>query len=451
MRRGCNRIVIVGGGFGGVYTAMALEKAMRHRQDLDVTLINRTNFFLYYPLMPEVISGGVTPQHVVVPLRTLFKRVRVLEADIRSVDEGRHEVLAYRDGMEEFLPFDQLVLATGAEANLAAFPGIETVAFPFKSAEDAIALHNQVVDCFEAAEFALDAATQRSLLTFVVVGGGSTGVECMGEIESYVDGIMRYYPRLNRRDVRLVIVELSQQLIAEVGPDLGGWAAKELAGRGIELHMGVSVQNASVEQVTLSDGTVIPTRTLVWTIGMTPGALVKSLAMPKTSKGYLQAAATMEVPGHPGIWTIGDCAKIPSPDGTPYPPTAQHAVREAKRLACNILASLDGTPLKPYVFQTLATFVSIGKQRGVAMVRNRPLRGFLAWLLWRAVHFATLPGVNRKLRVMVDWLFSSRYRKDIVQLGLRRPPSQMVVGTKIAFLREGTPVPTTPPSEPPLI
>lgn len=451
MRRGCNRIMIVGGGFGGVYTAMALEKAMRRRRDLDVTLINRANFFLYYPLLPEVLSGGVEPRHVVVPLRTLFKHVRVIEADVRSVDEGRREVLAHRDGMQEFLPFDHLVLATGAEANLAAFPGIEPIAFPFKSAEDAIALHNQIVDCFEAAEFAMDAATRRSLLTFVVVGGGSTGVECLGEIEAYVNGIMRYYPRLDRKDVRLVLVELADHLINEVGPELGAYAADELARRGIELHMGVSVKNATPTEITLSDGLVIPTQTLVWTIGMMPSSLVKTLDLPKNAKGYLQTAPTMGIDGHPGIWAIGDCAKIPSPEGMPYPPTAQHAVREAKRLACNILADIDGDPLRPYVFHTLATFVSIGAQKGVAMVRGRPIRGFWAWVMWRAVHFMTLPGLDRKVRVMVDWLFSRRHRKDIAQLGLRRPPSQMVVRTKIAFLREGTPVPSSPPSEPPLI
>lgn len=451
MRRGANRIMIVGGGFGGIYTAMALEKAMRRRGDLDVTLVNRSNYFLYYPLMPEVLSGGVEPRHVVVPLRTLFDRVRVIEADVRSVDTKRREILAHRDGMQEFLPYDHLVIATGAEANLAAFPGIEPVAFPFKSAEDAIALHNQIVDCFEAAEFAADAAIRQALLTFVVVGGGSTGVECLGEIEAYVNGIMRYYPRLNRREVRLVLVELAHHLINEVGPELGAYAADQLAHRGIELHMGVSVANATQDQIMLSDGTLIPSQTLVWTIGMTPGALVKSLELPKAAKGYLQAEPTMEVPGHPGIWAIGDCAKIPSPEGTPYPPTAQHAVRQAKRLACNIQASIDGKPLQPYVFHALGTFVSIGAQRGVAMIRQRPVRGFLAWVLWRAVHFLLLPGADRKARVMVDWLFSRRHRKDIVQLGLRRPPSQMVVRTKIAFLREGAPVPESPPAEPPLL
>lgn len=451
MPRGCHRIVIVGGGFGGVYTAMALEKALRRRRDLDVTLINRSNYFLYYPLLPEVLSGGVEPRHVVVPLRTLFRRIRVLEAEVRSVDTARREVLAHRDGMEEFLPFDHLVLATGAEANLAAFPGIEPVAFPFKSAEDAIALRNQIVDCFEAAEFAPDAATRRALLTFVVVGGGSTGVECMGEIAAYVDGIMRYYPRLHRREVRLVVVELAHQLIAEVGADLGAYAGADMERRGIELHMGVSVQDASSEAITLSDQTRIPTHTLVWTIGMAPGALVKSLELPKAPKGYLAAEATMQVPGLPGLWAIGDCAKIPSPEGAPYPPTAQHAVRQAKRLAANMLAAIDGRPLKPYVFHALGTFVSIGGQHGVARIRQRPVRGFLAWALWRAVHFLLLPGGDRKARVMVDWLFSRRHRKDIVQLGIRRPPSQLVVRPKIAFLREGQPVPTAPPSEPPLI
>lgn len=445
------RIVIVGGGFGGIYTALALEKAMRHRDDLDVTLVNRTNYFLYYPLMPEVISSGVEPRHVVVPLRTLFRRIRVLEAEVRTLDETRRELLAYRDGMHERLGYDHLVLANGVEANLAAFPAIAELAFPFKTAEDAIALHNQIVDAFEAADFSHDAAERRALLTFVVVGGGATGVECLGEMEAYIEGIRRYYPRLDPREIRLVLVELAPRILAEVGPALGDYAAERLRRRGIELHLGASVAAADPYQVRLSNGTVIPARTLVWTIGAAPTAFTKSLDFPKDAKGYLVAEPTLDIKGHPGVWALGDAARVPDPEGRPYPPTAQHAVREAKRLASNLLATFDGKPLEPYVFHSYATFVSIGAQDGVAVIRGRPVRGFSAWLAWRAVHFLLLPGANRKLRVLVDWLFSRSHRKDVVQLGLRRPPCQLVVTPRIAFLREGRAVPASSDVEPPLI
>lgn len=445
------RIVIVGGGFGGVYTALALEKAMRRRDDLDVTLLNRTNYFLYYPLMPEVISSGVEPRHVVVPLRTLFKHTRVLEAEVRCLDEEDGELLAYRDGMHERIGFDHLVLASGVEANLATFAAVADVAFPFKTAEDAIALHNHIVDVFEAADFCNDSAERRALLSFVVVGGGATGVECLGEIEAYIKGIRCYYPRLDGEKVRLVLVDFAPRILSEVGPELGDYAAEQLRGRGIEVYPGTSVASANPYQVSLSNGLVIPARSIVWTIGAAPTAFTKSLDFPKDAKGYLLAEPTLAIKGHPGVWALGDAARIPDPEGRPYPPTAQHAVREAKRLAANILAEIDGKPLAPYVFHAYGTFVSIGAQKGVAVIRGRPVKGFLAWFAWRAVHFMLLPGANRKMRVMVDWLFSRKYRKDVVQIGLRRPPSQLVVAPRIAFLREGRSVPVSSDSEPPLI
>ncbi|HEY9900710.1 MAG TPA: NAD(P)/FAD-dependent oxidoreductase [Pantanalinema sp.] len=445
------RIVIVGGGFGGIYTALALEKALRVREDLRVTLINRTNYFVYYPLMPEVISSGVEPRHVVVPLRTLFRRVRVLEAEVRALDESRREVLVYRDGMQARLPFDHLVLASGVEANLAAFPAVAEVAFPFKSAEDAIALHNQIVDAFEAADFSEEPAERRAQLTFVVVGGGATGVECLGEIEAYIEGIRRYYPRVDPREIRLVLVELAPRILAEVGARLGEYAADRLRRRGIELHLETSVTDADSSQVRLSNGALIPTRTLVWTIGTAPTAFTKSLDFPKDAKGYLKAEPTLEIEGHPGVWALGDAARIPDPDNRPYPPTAQHAVREARRLASNLLSTIDGRPLKPYVFHTYGTFVSIGAHDGVAVIRGRQVKGLLAWLAWRAVHFGLLPGAERKLRVLVDWLFSRSRRKDVVQIGLRRPASQLVVTPRVAFLREGLAVPSSSDAEPPLV
>lgn len=447
------RIVIVGGGFGGVYTALALERLLPRDETCDITLINRSNYFLYFPLLPEVVSGGVEASHMVVPLRTLFRRVRVLEAEVRSVDLEQRSLKAYRDPdtLQETLQFDQLVLAMGAEANLAAFPTVEPYAFPFKSTEDAIALHNQVIDACEAADFCSDERSKRSLLTFVVVGGGSTGVECMGEVEAFLNGILPFYPRLRRDQIRLVLIELEEGILSEVGCELGKYAAEQLRHRGIELHLGVSVQQATPHAVTLSNGLIIPTRTLVWAIGSGPSAFLKSLNAPKTAKGWLHTEPTLSLPGHPGIWALGDAARIPSPDGGTYPPTAQHAVREAERLARNIIAYQACQPLKPYVYHTLATFISIGGQKGVAMLWGRPIKGFLAWVLWRLIHFVLLPGGNRKLRVAIDWLLSRRTHKDIVQIGLRLPPNQIRIKPVISFLREGQRLPDAESAEPPIV
>lgn len=438
MRQGATRIVIVGGGFGGVYTALGLERAMRRRRDLSVTLVSRSNSFLYYPLLPEVISGGVEPRHVLVPLRSLFHRVEVLEAEVQEVDAARRTVRAVRgiEGLAETLPYDHLVLAMGAEASLSHFPAIEPFAFPFKTVSDALDLHTQLIDACEAASFTADPALRRGLLSFVVVGGGATGVECLGELEAYLEGIRGYYPRLSPAEFRLVLVERAAGILAEVGPQLGGHALAQLTRRGIEVHLGVSVVHASPEAVTLSDGSVIPTRTLVWTVGLAPVPLLARLGLPLSPQGYLEVEPTLAVPGYPGLWALGDVARIPAPDGSSYPPTAQHAVREARQLVANLLRAIAGQPPCPYCFHTLATFISLGAHQGVAVIRGRPLRGWPAWVAWRLVHLSLLPQLDRKLRVLTDWAFSRRHGKDLVDLGTRRTPPVVRLRPRIAFLRE---------------
>lgn len=438
MRQGATRIVIVGGGFGGIYTALELDRRMRRRRDLDVTLISLTNSFLYYPLLPEVISGGVEPRHVLVPLRTLFRHVRVLEGEVRQIDLEAKTVRAVRDpeAMHEDLSYDHLVLAMGADANLARFPEIEPVAFPFKTVTDALDLHTQIIDACEAAVFTGDLDQRHALLTFVVVGGGATGIECLGEIEAYLRGILDHYPGLRRRDTRLVLVEREDGILAEVGPELGAYGLRQLVQRGIEVHLGVSVVHATPEAITLSDGTRIPARTLVWTVGTAPVPLVRRMGLPLTHQGYVQAEATLAVPGRPGVWALGDTARIPTPEGGYYPPTAQHAVREAKVLASNLLAALAGEPPQPYRYHTRGTFISLGERQGVALFGGRPVRGRLAWMAWRAVHLWLLPGRERKLRVLTDWLFSRRCGKDIVDLGTRRAPSALRLRPRITLLRE---------------
>lgn len=433
------RVVIVGGGFAGIYTARGLEKAMRDGT-LDVVLINRKNFFLYYPLLPEVCSGGVEPRHVLVPLRDIFSECQLLDAEVMGIDFAARRVFVKHGNPHQpgELSYDHLVIAAGADANLKLVPGVEAHAFTFRMVEDAITLRNQIGDMLEAAEIESDPARRRELLTFLVVGGGSTGVEVLSEVESFIDGSLSKY-RVPRSEIRLILIDLAPQILAEVGPELGQYALDRIRGRGIEVLLETSTQEVFPDHVLLSDGREIRTRTVIWTIGLTPPALLSKLDLPKDRKGYLQPDATLQVPGFVNVWALGDCARITSPDGKPFPPTAQHAVRQGKQLAKNILAVSRGEAPERYCFEPVGTLVNIGGNQGVATLRGRHVKGWLAWAMWRGVHLALMPSADRRLRVVIDWMLSAFLPRDTAQLVVKPTPAVAARRARephVAFLRE---------------
>lgn len=433
------RVVIIGGGFAGIYTALGLEKAMREGA-LEVVLINRKNFFLYYPILPEVCSGGVEPRHVIVPLRDIFSQCHLLDAEVVGIDFEARQVLVKHGnphGLGEFF-YDHLVIAAGADANLKLVPGVESYAFTFRTVEDAVTLRNQLGDMLEDAELEADPARRRELLTFVVVGGGSTGVEVLSEVESFLFGILPKY-RLRPEEIHLVLMDLAPQILAEVGPELGAYALSQIRSRGIEVLLSTSTREVFPDHVVLSDGREIRTRTVIWTIGLTPPALLSELDLPKDRKGYLLPEATLQVPGVVNVWALGDCARIPSPDGKPFPPTAQHAVRQGKLLAKNILAVTRGEAPAGYCYEPMGTLVSIGGNKGVATLRGRKVKGWLAWAMWRGLHLALMPSGDRRIRIALDWALSAFLPRDTAQLAMK--PKAVTIPRvarepQIAFLRE---------------
>lgn len=441
------RVVIIGGGFAGIYTARGLEKAMRDGT-LDVVLINRKNFFLYYPLLPEVCSGGVEPRHVLVPLRDIFTDCRLLDAEVMGIDFASRRVFVKHGNPHQpgDLSYDHLVIAAGADANLKLVPGVAPHAFTFRTVEDAITLRNQIGDMLEAAELEGDPAIRQELLTFLVVGGGSTGVEVLGEVESFIDGILSKY-RVSRSEIRLMLIDLAPQILAEVGPELGQYALDRIRGRGVEVMLETSTQEVFPDHVLLSNGREIRTRTVIWTIGLAPPALLSRLDLPKDRKGYLVPDATMQVPGHVNVWALGDCARIMNPEGKPFPPTAQHAVRQGKQLAENILAVTRGERPEPYCYEPMGTLVNIGGKKGVATFRGRQVRGWFAWAMWRGVHLALMPSADRRMRIVIDWMLSAFLPRDTAQLVMKPTPTiaaRRAREMQVAFLREETPVEAAP-------
>ncbi|MNK45296.1 NADH dehydrogenase-like protein [compost metagenome] len=433
------RVVIIGGGFAGIYTGRGLEKAMRDGT-LEVILINRKNFFLYYPILPEVCSGGVEPWHVLVPLRDIFSQCLLLDAEVVGIDFAERRVFVKHGTTLECgdLSYDHLVLAAGADANLTLVPGVDRYAFTFRSVEDAITLRNQIGDMLEDAELETDPARRQELLTFLVVGGGSTGVEVLSEVESYISGIVGKY-RVHPDEIRLILMDLAPHILAEVGPELGDYALKQIRGRGVEVMLETSTQEVFPDHVLLADGREIRTRTVIWTIGLAPPALLKQLDLPKDGKGYLQPEATMQVPGMVNVWALGDCARITAPNGKPFPPTAQHAVRQGKQLAKNILAVTRGEAPGRYCFEPMGTLVSIGGKKGVATIRGRHVKGWLAWAMWRGVHLALMPSADRRIRLVIDWMLSAFLPRDTAQLEVTPKPAPEVPPgrePRVVFLRE---------------
>jgi NADH:ubiquinone reductase (H+-translocating) len=409
------RIVVLGGGFGGVYTARRLEKLQARGAPIEITLVSRDNFFLFTPMLHEVAASDLDITHIVSPLRTLLRRSAVFVEDVEAVDLARRRVRVSH-GFEPHaheLEYDHLVIALGSITNYFGLPGLETHALTMKTLGDAIHLRNRVIATLEEAD---NECTRRDpgLLTFVVAGGGFAGVETLGALNDFVRDAMRFYPRLQQAAVRMVLVHAGPRILPELGDALGEYAARQLAGRGMEVLTGARVTGVSPQGVSLGDGRFIPSRLVVWTAGTSPHPLIGRLPC-TTDHGRVVVTGTMAVPGVPDVWALGDCAVIPDRTGKPFPPTAQHAIREAATLADNIVASLEGKPLRAFEFQTLGQLAAIGRRAGVARILGVNFSGFVAWWLWRTIYLAKLPRFEKKVRVALDWTLDLLFPKDFVQ------------------------------------
>jgi NADH dehydrogenase len=419
--------VIVGGGFGGFFTALALERAVRRGgPELDVTLIHDSNAMVYTPFLPQAAGGTLEPRHVVVPLRGPLTRTTVLVGAATSHDAGARTIRFRSDaGDERTLPYDHLVAAPGSVSRTLPIPGLREAALGFKTVAEAIALRNQGLKQLELAEAAEDPAERAARLTFVFVGGGYAGVEALAEVEDLLRDAKRLHPGLEGDRARFVLVEATESLLPEVGQRLSSYAMRELDRRGIELRMGTTVTDASGGGVTLSSGERIPCRTLVWTTGVRTHPTMAMLGLPVDAKGRARVDSTTAVEGRPGVWALGDSAAVPDParPGLPCPPTSQHAMRQGEITARNIVAAVEGREPSPFTYRTLGVFVDLGRGKAVASVLGLQFRGFPAWFLARSYHLSQIPGLARKGRVAMDWTVALLFRRDTAELGtLGHPP-----------------------------
>jgi len=412
------RIVIAGGGFGGLWTAGRLERLLGREPGVEIVVVCRDNYFLMTPLLFEACSGTLDVRHCSLPVREFLRRVRFVEATVHGIDLDRRVVRAVAaEGRSYEIPYDQLVLALGAITNQSLIPGSEH-AFTFKTLADAMVLRNHFIERFERADVETDPERKRRLLTFVVIGAGLVGVELFGELTAFADEIVRYYRRVDRDEVRFFLCERGPRVLPEVEEELAGYAAKVLAGRrGASLRTGVLVRSIEPGRVHL-EGETIEADTIVLSAGITPSPILADLPLDKDRRGHVIVDATLRCPARPEVWALGDCAHVPDPQGKPYPYLAQHALREGRVLAGNLAASLRGQDLEPFVYETLGIMASLGHADGLGKVLGVPLHGFPAWWVRRSYYLLQMPRLSRRLRIVVDWTTALLFRPDIVKVDL---------------------------------
>jgi NADH dehydrogenase len=413
------RIVILGGGFGGVYAALQLEKLLAREPEAEIRLVSRDNFFLFTPMLHEIAASDLEITNIVNPLRKLLHRVKVFVGEVDRIDLPNKRVVVSHachncDDHSHRLEYDHLVLALGSITNYFNLPGFAELALPMKSLPDAIQLRAKIIHSLEAANSECALGDRQSLLSFVVAGGGFAGVETVAALNDFVREAVRFYPNLREGMLRVVLVHPGAVILPELGESLGRYAQKVLAQRGVELRLNTRVSSMTENEVCLDDSASIPSCTLIWTAGTVPNPLLSSLPCQKEG-GRVLVNEFLQIPDWPGVWAVGDCALVPDvrQAGKSHPPTAQHAIREGRVAAHNIALALAGRPPKPFSFKTVGLLASIGRRTGVARVFGLNFSGFFAWWLWRTIYLGKLPGLDKKVRVAFDWTLDLLFRKDV--------------------------------------
>ena len=429
------RILIVGGGYVGLYAALRLQRKLKRdlqRQAVEIVVVGPQPYMTYQPFLPEAAAGSISPRHVVVPLRRVLSRCRIVVGEARAIDHERRVATVATLATEEEgaaaleIPYDQLILAPGSVSRTLPVPGLAEHGIGFKTVEEAIGLRNHVLEQMDIASSTRDAELRAAALTFVFVGGGYAGVEALGDLENMARYATRYYPDIVPEDMKWVLVEATGRILPEVGEKLGRYAVRELRGRNVDVHLETRLESCEHRVAVLSDGSRLPTRTVVWTAGVKPAAVLAASGLPLTDRGRLRADATLRVTGVDDAWSAGDAAAVPDltadePDAV-CAPNAQHAVRQAKVLADNVAAHLHGRPLTEYRHKYVGSVASLGLHEGVAFLYGRKLKGYPAWLVHRAYHLSRVPTMNRKARVLAEWVLSGLFKREIVSLGSLEHP-----------------------------
>lgn len=420
------RIVILGGGFGGAYCAQALRRRLRGL-DAEVLLIDKQNYFVFYPLLVEAGTGSLEPRHAVVSLRAFLGDATFRMAEVTGVDPTAQRVF-YRsclDGQPGTVRYDHLVVALGSVTNLPPVPGLREHGFGIKSLADAVALRDRAIQMLELADAAEDAGRRRALLHFVVVGGNFTGVEVAGELTTFLRQATKTYRHLAPEDITVTLIELTGRILHPLGADLSAYALRQMERCGTRIVLNESVTCIRPHEVLLASGRTLATHTVVWCAGIAPNPLLADLSFPKDTRGYLLTERDLRVPGRANVWAIGDCAVNPGPDGAAYPATAQHAVQQAYHAAADIARVLRGRPTRPTAIASKGSLAAIGCRAGVAKVLGLKVSGFLAWWLYRTVYLLKMPGLARKVRIALDWTMDLLFPRDYVQLSVHRRREEM--------------------------
>ena len=449
------RILVVGGGYVGMYTALRLQRRLKQelRQGtVEITVVTPDPYMTYQPFLPEAAAGAISPRHVVVPLRRVLDRCHIVIGEVRSIDHAKRTATLTTLATEEEgtgteqLSYDELVLAPGSISRTLPVPGLAEHAIGFKSVEEAIGLRNHVIEQMDIASSTRDPAIRDAALTFVFVGGGFAGVEALGELEDMARYTTRYYHNVEAEDMKWILVEASDRILPEVGEEMGRYTVTELRRRNIDVRLGTRLDSCVDRVAVLSDGARFPTRTIVWTAGVKPSPLLAATDLPLTGRGRLKCTPELTIDGVTHAWAAGDAAAVPdvtaARPGTETAPNAQHAVRQARALGDNIAHALRGEPLRTYSHKYVGSVASLGFHQGVAHVYGRKLKGYPAWFMHRVYHLSRVPTFNRKARVLAEWTLSGLFKREIVSLGsLEHPRAEFE-------LAAGGKPPTDPANDP---
>jgi NADH dehydrogenase len=415
------RIVVVGGGFGGAYAAQTLAK--HAPRNVEIVLIDRQNFLLFYPLLIEAGVGNLEPRHVTVPIRKfLGKGSQFIMAEVDRIDLDSQQVVYRVAGMDELRPirYDHLILAPGSVTRMPTIPGLADHAFELKTLQDSIEFRDRGIRLLEMANTIQDQKRRRALLRIVIVGSNFTGIELAGEYEEFLNEQAKNYPNIEEGDVQIVVVEYADRILPAIDADLAQFARRKLEQRGVVVHTGTTLTQVCPEHVVLTTGETIPTHTTVWCAGIAPSPLIQKIpGIPVTKQGFIDCLDSTQVVGRQNVWAIGDSASIPDPNGKPYLSTAQNASRQGPHAARNVIRTLNGEPVRPFVFNDIGSLAAIGCRTAVARVFGIKLSGFLAWWLFRTVYLMKMPSWSRKARIVIDWTLSLFFKQEPVQLGVR--------------------------------
>jgi NADH:ubiquinone reductase (H+-translocating) len=424
MREPGRHILIVGAGFAGLYAAMGLRGVTLagHR----VTVVNQEGFFQYQPFLPEVASGTIDPRATVVPLRRVLKHCGLVIGEVTRVDhEAREAHVRTSAGEQRAIGYDVIALAPGSRSRVLPIPGLAEHGIGFKTVQEAIFLRNHVLAQLDVAAATEDEVRRRAALTFVFVGGGFAGVEALGELEDLARDAIETYPDLHPADMRWVLVDAADAILPELPEGLASYARRELQRRRIEIRLGTRLDSAEQQLIRLADGESFEAETLVWTAGVRPSPLARDSGLPVDGHGRLLVDRFLRVVGVEEAFAAGDAAAVPDETtGGLSPPTAQHGLRQGKRIAANIEATLEGRPLRPFVYATIGGVCSLGRYKGVANVKGFRFKGFLGWFLHRSYHLLAMPTWTRRVKIAMDWTVALLFPRDLAQLGSLADPRE---------------------------